>query len=1444
MTNSPACDRPARRGSIFILTAVFLLAICFAEGSPSAIPEAQATDASNRLCNLTPPISVSFILNGDPGPEGDSVLVTLSVTPRDTYHDVRLWLTTEGGINIVGPVEIDYDSLTVGVEETMQATVILTSSGRAILRGGVSLVSEGDSTEIINSGFLYFIVESTTTSWAGGSFYGAAVDSLDFLLETSAIDSAAYVEGLRDLRTADAETTFESETKSQDSNSSTLADFITVSGTILWTDKIGGTHPVRFSPVDVIDEDVAFDDVLATVTTNENGFFSATVETQVADDLDIFVRIWARSDGFYIAPPGERNMPASDNVVTYAAETATQPNVTAGIVINATIGNTSVPGSAFCVLDGLVMGSLYLESLTGSGLSLIPVEFPGSGQVSYYSENPDNHLHYLLGPRFDWDVLHHEFGHFVAYAYGIENNPGGLHGLAENLGETHGKDAGIRIAWGEGWPTYFGTVLQRESSSPSGIPAVGDTRYGGPETGTRFYDLESDAWSDGVLMSTGEDNELAVQRILWDLYDSNDDIGDSVTLGDVAMWNIMVGANPTTLSDAWNALIYGQDRKTITTYGKIFAYHNVAPDPTQPADELQLAPGDAPPTFKWDPNGAGPSNRLNKFQVRFWSDDLSLVLLDSPELSVPEFTPSQQFIEYLFANRSTVRWFVKGWNTNSPETGTYFSPARSLIYGVDVAFIIDDTGSMDEELVGVRDALLNHLGTYGNDSTRVFQLTTFKDWVEERNPTDLTTVQGQVATLIAEGGFDCPESSVDAILQVQDGIKDNTGRVFFATDADPHPESDLPAAIAALRSRGIRFDAIVSGSCEEFESPTYTGVSDNETATNAKPAAKPVLAGLVESSRLDLTPLPLGQDDFIEVALPFSFPFRGEVYTSAFVSANGHLTFEEGDGAPFPDEGAFQTGPPRIAGLWTALRPNYGGQISAGAVGSEFHVVYDSIPIFFSSYRATFTIILRDDGSFSVAYTSINPPPIDMLCGATPGFLQDSITTEIDLSATAEPIDGPQFGTAFELFEDEDFDLNGVQLDFAPVTYIPAPLPVEYSAYEAFSLLARETGGIFAFIPEVNDGTPESAQRYQNTIFNIVQGGLTNSIALANPPFGPQGSTLTVRLTGSSTNFRSNTAVSFDGSGINITDTDVISPTELDVSVSIDPGTALGFRDVTAETNLSGEIETAVGVGAFEIIAPLVNPTILSVSPGTGLSAQQLKARVYGMATNFDATSIVTMGSGITIDSIAAIAATILDAYISIDSAAAAGPRDITVQTGVELADEPFTGPFFVVKPSSEESQLVNIWPQSASPGTDFSISIVGNNTNFVDGISVVSFSDSSVVVENTVVADLEHLTADVQAGVGTLPGFQDVRVQTGSETVVLLDAFLILELSCGDVNGSGNIDIADAVFLINYIFASGPAPVPGTSDFSCDGSTDIADVVWLVNYIFAGGPAPCALCK
>lgn len=67
-------------------------------------------------------------------------------------------------------------------------------------------------------------------------------------------------------------------------------------------------------------------------------------------------------------------------------------------------------------------------------------------------------------------------------------------------------------------------------------------------------------------------------------------------------------------------------------------------------------------------------------------------------------------------------------------------------------------------------------------------------------------------------------------------------------------------------------------------------------------------------------------------------------------------------------------------------------------------------------------------------------------------------------------------------------------------------------------------------------------------------------------------------------------------------------------------------------------------------------------------------------------------------------------------------------------------------------------------------------------------------------------------------------------------------EVFCGDSDGDGiGPNVADLVFLVNYIFKGGPSPDPiYLSDVTGNGDgINVADLVYMVNYLFKGGPQP-----
>jgi hypothetical protein len=65
---------------------------------------------------------------------------------------------------------------------------------------------------------------------------------------------------------------------------------------------------------------------------------------------------------------------------------------------------------------------------------------------------------------------------------------------------------------------------------------------------------------------------------------------------------------------------------------------------------------------------------------------------------------------------------------------------------------------------------------------------------------------------------------------------------------------------------------------------------------------------------------------------------------------------------------------------------------------------------------------------------------------------------------------------------------------------------------------------------------------------------------------------------------------------------------------------------------------------------------------------------------------------------------------------------------------------------------------------------------------------------------------------------------------------------SVGDVNGSGDRNLLDITFLINFVYKSGLPPRYSSymGDTDCNGVINILDITRLIGFIYLGGPEPC----
>jgi hypothetical protein len=124
-------------------------------------------------------------------------------------------------------------------------------------------------------------------------------------------------------------------------------------------------------------------------------------------------------------------------------------------------------------------------------------------------------------------------------------------------------------------------------------------------------------------------------------------------------------------------------------------------------------------------------------------------------------------------------------------------------------------------------------------------------------------------------------------------------------------------------------------------------------------------------------------------------------------------------------------------------------------------------------------------------------------------------------------------------------------------------------------------------------------------------------------------------------------------------------------------------------------------------------------------------------------------------------------------------------------------------------------------------------DTNFINQVTMV---DSII--------QTSHTPADSQP-LDSCNNYYYWRVQAkdlaGNESGYQENPFRFLVYAPGMIDNDCLVGITDVVYLINYLFKSGPEPVLLEAvDVNCDDETTISDAVYLVNYLFKNGLAPC----
>jgi Ca2+-binding RTX toxin-like protein len=461
---------------------------------------------------------------------------------------------------------------------------------------------------------------------------------------------------------------------------------VTIKGKIEWKDSAGNLHPVRNGWIELWEEDPPpfSDDLITGGATNNKGDYTFTkpldrfldLEFPLAQEGEVY--LYLRSEPFNYPYQVWTGNNLFDEVYKYYSPIKIIS--TAGTYdVSKIFDSTTDMGKAFSVYDAIFVGQQYglavfqeTEQPPLIAPPLLTIKYPDDsgadqdgGEGAYYL---NNEIHLTEGNWEDWDVILHEFGHYLADQDSLipSDAPGGDHQFGQSNIESRGKYDGIRLAWSEGLASYLSLAIQRVAHDqqllPQGIPNVNVSNLTYFET----YNLD---FENNSTLGEGEGDEFPVARILWDLADGKNETNDEIevvfnsgvvsTVGHIALYKILDQKIPEgsldRLEDVWeffynNPNYLGlsgglHDNAKREKLGKIFDANGISPhinnfkqDNLGLTSELQLL-GTWNPSITWK---LGNNNANDTFQIIIFNRDFSQKVieksLDSTALSHGEWT--------------------------------------------------------------------------------------------------------------------------------------------------------------------------------------------------------------------------------------------------------------------------------------------------------------------------------------------------------------------------------------------------------------------------------------------------------------------------------------------------------------------------------------------------------------------------------------------------------------------------------------------------------------------------------------------------------------------------------------------------------------------------------------------------------------------------------------
>jgi hypothetical protein len=156
------------------------------------------------------------------------------------------------------------------------------------------------------------------------------------------------------------------------------------------------------------------------------------------------------------------------------------------------------------------------------------------------------------------------------------------------------------------------------------------------------------------------------------------------------------------------------------------------------------------------------------------------------------------------------------WATASEETSPPVVKIRPLPGNVDIAFVVDDTKSMQPEIQRLAGSISHFLDTLTvtKGTPPQFQLITFDNHATSQIITaDTSSLLKEVEKLNTSNGPQCAKAAVDALVMAAQNLK-NGGIILLATHSAPKADADLNSLKDLLINKNIRLQVLLTGDCQ------------------------------------------------------------------------------------------------------------------------------------------------------------------------------------------------------------------------------------------------------------------------------------------------------------------------------------------------------------------------------------------------------------------------------------------------------------------------------------------------------------------------------------------------------------------------------------------------------------------------------------------------------